>query len=188
MQGQTLARSNIRSILKACRFFLILTLAILSGPYAFAIDSAPSSESSFAFFITEDGKPGNLHDSFYTQEEIAIVENYIEQISLPRSQAKDDLIAIELAKKVKLAHGQLVIKEIENSCCFWLNSSLPNTNNLEEIVLHALYGRKFLGVGRNRTFEVLKNLNWVDNNNKVTSTCPRVFEKIWQKALGAGYF
>lgn len=177
---------TIRSFVKTCQCLLsLLGMCNLFNSFSFAMDSAPSSESSFGYFLTEDGMRGKLHDPSYSQEEIAIVDHYIELLSLPRSREKDELIAKELAKQVRHRHAQLFSTDIGNSCWFLPTSSFPETNNLKEIVLHGLHGRKFLWFGRNRTFKTFIELNWVDSDNNVTPHCPSILANIWQEARRA---
>jgi hypothetical protein len=144
----------------------------------------PLSEASFQFFVTDDGTPGKLHDRSYTEQEIYIIEQYLEKLSAPRSREKDEIIARALISNIKFLHHQSNLDAAAN-CYFWIpNSSFPKGANLKSIARHGIDGRKFLCFGRNRTFDILKErLRWIDGNNQPTALCPSVFREIWQEAL-----
>lgn len=174
---------NRPQFLRATVFLVFLSMISV---ISLAMESAPGSESSFGYFCNDDGERSDLHDRFYTQEEIAIVEEYKAKLSLSRSREKDELIAAELAAQIKRRHGRLFLKDLDDSCCFIVRTSLPDGDDLREIAQHGLLGRKFLCFGRNRTFEVLKNaLKWVDDDNNTTLKCPAVFRKIWLEVIAA---
>jgi len=145
----------------------------------------PRSESSFHFFTTDEGTLGKLHDQCYTQQEIEIIENFMTKLTEPQSPEKDAIIAQFLVKQIKDMHYRSILDAVNNSCFYIPNSSYPRNNNLEQIAMHGLYGKKFLIFGRNRTFDILsERLLWIDKDNQPTNNCPSVFRKIWEQALG----
>lgn len=156
--------------------------------YGIAMESAPGS-GTFHYFRDDEGSPSQLHDPFYTHEEVGIVENMITQLSAPRSLEKDELIAFHLVKKIKENHLYLLLEATKNYYCFIPRTSLPESDNLQDLARHALYGRKFLCFGRNRTFEVLKDrLKWVDSDDKVMDAAPAIFKNIYEKARREVHF
>lgn len=162
--------------------------AMLISQSCHAMDKyQPASESSFQYFVSEEGKRVNLHASDYKQVEISIVEQFKQKLEESTSPEKDEVIAKGLVKIIKVQHYRLLLAD-RSSCFAVTNTSIPASNDLDAIIFHCLYEGKFLGFGRNRTSKVLvKKLKWLDRNNNPTATCPKVFRIKWEEARKGKY-